>query len=50
MQVTEHTLFQWKKKFQELGTPNIPNLRELRDENQRDIPRVADLSLAKIIL
>ena len=48
--VTEQTYYRWKKKFGELGTPEIRELRQLREENRKLKQLVADLSLDKTIL
>ena len=50
LQVTEQTFYRWKKKFGELGTPEVRELRQLRDENRKLKQRVADLSLDRSIL
>jgi putative transposase len=50
LQVTEQTFFRWRKKFGELGTPEIRELRQLRDENRKLKQLVAYLSLDKTIL
>jgi putative transposase len=50
MQVTETTFYRWKKKFGGMGTPEIRELRQLRDENRKLKQLVADLSLDKTIL
>lgn len=50
MQVTETTFYRWKKKFGGMGTPEIRELRPLRDENRKLKQLVADLSLDKTIL
>jgi putative transposase len=47
LQVTEQTFYRRKKKFGELGTPEV---RQLREENRKLKQRVADLSLDKTIL
>jgi putative transposase len=49
-QVTEQTFYRWKKKFGELGTPEVRELRQLRDENRKLKQLVADLSLDRSIL
>jgi putative transposase len=41
LQVTEQTFYRWKKKFGELGTPEI---RELREPPRRDAERLRVLS------
>ena len=48
--VTEQTFYRWKKKFGGLGTPEIRELRQLREENRKLKQLVADLSLDKTIL
>ena len=50
LQVTEQTLYRWKKKFGGLGTPEVRELRHFREENRKLKPLVADLSLDKTIL
>ena len=50
LQVTEQTFYRWKKKFGSLGTPEIRELRQLRDENKKLKQLVADLTLDKHIL
>jgi putative transposase len=50
LQVTEQTFYRWKKQFGDLGTPEIRELRQLRDENRKLKQLVADLSLDKTIL
>lgn len=50
LQVSEQTFYRWEKKFGELGTPEIRELRQLREENRKLKQLVADLSLDKTIL
>ena len=50
LQETEQTFYRWKTKFGELGTPEIRELRQLREENRKLKQLVADLSLDKTIL
>ena len=50
LQVTEQTFYRWKRKFGSLGTPEIRELRQLRDENKKLKQLVADLNLDKHIL
>ena len=50
LEITETTFYRWKKKFGEMGTPEIRELRQLRDENRKLKSLVADLSLDKTIL
>ena len=40
----------WKKKYGEVGTSEIREMNELRDENTRLRRLVADLSLDKVML
>lgn len=48
--VHENTFYHWKKKYGSLGTPEIRELRQLRDENMRLKKLVADLTLDKTML
>jgi putative transposase len=50
LQITETTFYRWKKKYGGLGTPEIRELRQLREENRKLKQLVADLSLDKHIL
>ena len=50
LQVTEQTFYRWKRKYGSLGTPEIRELRQLRDENKKLKQLVADLTLDKHIL
>ena len=50
LQITEQTFYRWKKKYGSLGTPEIRELRQLRDENKKLKQLVADLTLDKHIL
>ena len=50
LQITETTFYRWKKKYGGLGTPEIRELRQLREENRKLRQLVADLSLDKQIL
>lgn len=43
--VHENTFYSWKKRFDGLGTPEIRELRQLREENGKLKKLVADLSL-----
>ena len=45
-----NTILLWKKKYGELGTAEIREMTELRDENTRLKRLVADLSLDKVML
>jgi len=48
--VHENTIHLWKKKYGQLGTPEIREMNELRDENTRLKRLVADLTLDKVML
>ena len=48
--ISENTFYSWKKKFGGLGTPEIRELRQLRDENAKLKQLVADLSLDRKML
>ena len=48
--VSEATFYAWRKKFGNLGTAEIRELRQLREENSRLKKLVADLSLDKTML
>ena len=48
--VHENTINLWKKRYGQLGTPEIREMHELRDENTRLKRLVADLSLDKAML
>jgi putative transposase len=48
--VSEATFYAWKKKFGSLGTAEIRELRQLREENSKLKRLVADLSLDKTML
>lgn len=50
LQITEQTFYRGKRKFGSLGTPEIRELRQLRDENKKLKQLVADLTLDKHIL
>ncbi len=50
MEITENTFYRWRKKFGGMGTPEIRELRQLREENRKLKQLVADLSLDKTIL
>jgi putative transposase len=50
LQITEQTFYRWKKKYGSLGTPEIRELRQLREENKKLKQLVADLTLDKHIL
>jgi putative transposase len=48
--IHENTFYAWKKRFGGLGTPEIRELRQLREENAKLKRLVADLSLDKTML
>jgi putative transposase len=48
--VTETTFYRWKRKFGGLGTPELRELRQLRDENKKLKQVVADLTLDRTML
>ena len=48
--VHENTFYVWKKRFGGLGTPEIREVRQLRDENAKLKKLVADLSLDRQML
>jgi putative transposase len=48
--ITETTFYRWKQKFGGLGTPELRELRQLRDENRKLKQLVADLTLDRTML
>ena len=48
--ISEATFYSWKKKFGTMGTAEIRELRQLREENAKLKRLVADLSLDKTML
>jgi putative transposase len=50
MGISEATFYVWKHKYKNLGTSEIRELRQLREENSKLKRLVADLSLDKQIL
>ena len=48
--ITETTFYRWKRKYHGLGTPEIRELRQLRDENKKLKLAVADLMLDRSML
>jgi putative transposase len=48
--ISEATFYVWKKRFGTLGTPEIRELRQLRDENAKLKSLVADLTLDRAVL
>ncbi len=47
---SEATFYAWKRRFGSLGTPEIRELRQLREENARLKRLFADLTLDRQIL
>jgi len=48
--ITEQTFHRWKKKYGDLGLPELRRLRQLEEENRKLKQLVADLSLDKAML
>ena len=48
--ISEATFYVWKKRFGKLGTPEIRELRQLREENTKLKQVVADLTLDRAVL
>ncbi len=48
--IHENTLYRWKKLYGDLGTPEVRELRQLREENRKLKQLVADLSLDRKML
>lgn len=48
--ISEHTLYQWKKKYGGLGVSELRRLKQLEEENRKLKQLVADLSLDKQML
>jgi putative transposase len=48
--ITETTFYRWKRKFHGVGTPELRELRQLRDENRKLKQVVADLTLDRTVL
>ena len=48
--ISEATFYVWKKRFGTLGTSEIRELRQLRDENAKLKAVVADLTLDRAVL
>ena len=44
-QISEQTYYRWKKQFGDLGTAEVRELRQLREENRKLKTLVADLTL-----
>jgi putative transposase len=47
--IREQTFYRWKKRFGDLGTAEMRELRQLREENRKLKQVVADLTLDKSI-
>lgn len=48
--ISEATFYTWRKRFGSMGTPEIRELRLLREENARLKRLVADLTLDRQVL
>ena len=48
--ITETTFYRWKRKFHGMGTPELRELRQLREENRKLKQVVADLTLDRSML
>jgi putative transposase len=48
--VTDKTFYNWKKRYGDMGTSEVRELKQLRDENNKLKRLVADLTLDKQIL
>ena len=48
--ITETTFYRWKRKYHGIGTPELRELRQLREENRRLKTAVADLTLDRTVL
>jgi putative transposase len=48
--ISEATFYTWRKRFGSLGTPEVRELRQLREENARLKRLVADLTLDRQVL
>jgi len=48
--ISKSTFYFWKKRFGALGTPEIRELRQLREESARLKQVVADLTLDRHVL
>ena len=48
--IHENTFYTWKRRYGGLGTPEIRELRQLREENAKLKSIVADLSLDRKML
>jgi putative transposase len=50
LEISEQTLFRWRKQFRGMGDDQIRRLKELEEENRRLKKAVADLVLDKQII
>ena len=50
MGVSQATFYNWKKKYGDMGVPELRRLRQLEEENRQLKQLVADLSLDKQML
>ena len=50
LEITETTLYRWKKQYQGMEVSDVKELRNLKDENERLKKIVADLTLDKQML
>jgi putative transposase len=48
--ITETTFYRWKRKYHGISTPELRELRQLREENRRLKQAVADLTLDRTML
>jgi putative transposase len=48
--ISEQTFYRWKRRFGDLGTAQVRELRQLREDNRKLKQVVADLTLDKQIL
>lgn len=48
--ITEATFYRWKKKYGGIASPELRELRRLREENRRLKAAVADLTLDRAML
>lgn len=48
--ITETTFYRWKRKFAGVSSPELRELRQLREENKKLKHLVADLALDREIL
>ena len=48
--ITETTFYRWRRKFGGITSPELRELRQLRDENRRLKGVVADLTLNRTML